>query len=163
MKLYLIRHGIAAERADYAADQDRPLTQTGRQKTQAVAERLYRCGVRFELILSSPLVRAWQTAVIFQTAGLCDHVDEFPALAPEGQLQDWLQWWSEQPNPDPIALVGHQPDLGYWTETLVWGAVQGSLVVKKAGVIGLNVPSQDPVGHSELFLLTSPKWLLELP
>jgi len=60
-----------------------------------------------------------------------------------------------------LALVGHQPDLGNWAETLVWGYAKEKLVLKKAGVIGINIPDTgSPIGKSELFLLTSPKWVI---
>lgn len=164
MELYLIRHGIAGDRADYRAnDNIRPLTDEGRQKTQKVAKRLYKIGLRFSLILTSPLVRAQQTAEIFQKVGLTDQLQEFTPLAPEGDIQAWVKWWLEYSDnrQDPaIALVGHQPNLGNWAEMLVWGSPTGQLVVKKAGVIGVNLPETGtPLGRSKLFLLVSPKWL----
>jgi phosphohistidine phosphatase len=159
-ELYLIRHGIAAERGTYANDDERPLINTGRKKTEKVARRLYQIGVRFDRILTSPLVRAKQTADILQEAGLSSQIEEFTALAPDGDLSTWLEWLSEQ-SYQTLALVGHQPDLGHWAEMLVWGSIQEKLVVKKAGAIVLRLPeSGTPVGRSELFLLTSPKWLI---
>ena len=164
MELYLIRHGIAAERQAYANDEERPLTRKGRQKTSKVAEQLYEHGLRFDLILTSPLVRARETAAILHDAHLSSQIEEFPSLAPEGDIHTWVTWLKEyrQNGSDQrcLALVGHQPDLGNWAETLVWGKAQEKLVLKKAGVIGLNIPeTKTPVGQSELFLLTSPKWL----
>jgi phosphohistidine phosphatase len=165
MELYLIRHGIAALREDYAKDEERPLTSKGRQKTSQVAKQLHERGVHFNLILTSPLVRARETAAILQDAGLSSQVEEFSNLAPDGEINAWVSWLEERYQATTanqcLALVGHQPDLGNWAETLVWGNAQEKLVLKKAGVIGLNVPEiKKPVGHSELFLLTSPKWLL---
>jgi phosphohistidine phosphatase len=55
--------------------------------------------------------------------------------------------------------VGHQPDLTDWAEQLIWGEIKEKLILKKAGIIGLSVPPiASPLGHSQLFLLTSPKW-----
>lgn len=165
MELYLIRHGIAADREAYANDEDRPLTDKGRQKTGKVAKQLHQRGLRVDLILTSPLVRAKQTAVILQDAGLSSQVEEFLAIAPDGDIHAWVQWLEEwrQHNADSqsIALVGHQPNLGNWAEILVWGKAQEKLVLKKAGVIGLTLPAQGtPIGQSFIFLLLSPKWLL---
>lgn len=165
MELYLIRHGIAAEREAYANDEDRPLTDKGHQKTGKVAKQLHHQGLRFDLILTSPLVRAKQTAVILQGAGLSSQIEEFPALAPDGDIHAWVQWlekWQQQNSESQsIALVGHQPDLGNWAEILVWGKAQEKLVLKKAGVIGLTLPQPGtPIGQSLMFLLLSPKWLL---
>lgn len=165
MELYLIRHGIAAPREDYAKDEERPLTDKGRQKTAKVAKQLYKQNLRFDLILTSPLVRARETADILQDAGLASQVEEFTALAPDGDIQDWIRWLKKRyPNGSSkqcLALVGHQPNLGNWAETLVWGEAGEKLVVKKAGIIGLDIrDTKSPIAQSELFLLTSPKWLL---
>lgn len=165
MELYLIRHGIAALREDYANDEERPLTDKGRQKTAKVAKQLHERGLRFELILTSPLVRARETAAILQDAGLTSKIEELSALAPDGDIYTWVSWleprWHTAISDKCLALVGHQPDLGNWAETLVWGYSKEKLVLKKAGVIGINVPdTKSPIGQSELFLLTSSKWLL---
>lgn len=162
MELYLIRHGIAVERGIYAHDAERPLTDKGRQKTRKVAQRLYDIGVRFDLILTSPLLRASQTTEILQNVGLTKQVEESSHLAPGGNIQDWLNWLSQWRNSDSekyLALVGHQPNLGNWAELFVWGEITGQIIVKKAGVIGINLPNTGkPIGNSELFLLTSPKY-----
>ncbi|MEM9274906.1 MAG: phosphohistidine phosphatase SixA [Cyanobacteria bacterium P01_F01_bin.143] len=162
MKLYLIRHGIAAERGIYANDADRPLTDQGRQKTQKVAQHLHDLGLRLDLILTSPLSRATQTAKILQNIGLTEQVEEYSPLAPGGNIQDWFCWlsqWKDYSTAKHLALVGHQPNLGNWAELLVWGNSNGQIIVKKAGVIGINLPDKaTPIGNSQLFLLISPKY-----
>lgn len=161
--LYLIRHGIAAERDRYEQDSDRPLTPIGDRKTRQVAQKLYQLGITFDWLLSSPLVRARQTAEILSDQGLSSRVEEFSALSPEGNIQDWLDWYQQTHPADHqnIALVGHQPDLGHWAEMLVWGETREKLIVKKAGVIGIALPESSPIlGNSELFWLSRPKFLL---
>ncbi|MBE9127614.1 MULTISPECIES: phosphohistidine phosphatase SixA [unclassified Coleofasciculus] len=165
MELYLIRHGIAAEGEDYANDEERPLTGKGRQKTTKVAKQLRDRRLHFDRILTSPLVRARETAIILQEVGLGSEVEEFPALAPDGDIYGWVHWLEVRrqnaTGEGCVALVGHQPNLGNWAETLVWGEAKEKLVLKKAGVIGVKVPaSGNPVGQSDLFLLAAPKWLL---
>lgn len=164
IELYLIRHGIAAERNDYTNDEIRPLTDKGRQKTQQVAQRLDEIGLRFDIILTSPLVRAHQTAEILLNASLSNQMEEFASLAPEGDIKDLINWISKSRynrQGSSIALVGHQPDLGNWAETLIWGSANDKLILKKAGIIGLTLPNTETsIGNSEIFLLLSPKWLL---
>jgi len=118
--------------------------------------------VRFDLILTSPLVRARQTAEILQSVGLGDRLEESADLAPEGDFNHWLTWLNQwQTGGKRLALVGHQPDLADWAETLIWGSSKQQIVLKKAGVIGLLLPlDTTPVGHSQLFWLTPPKFLL---
>lgn len=164
MELYLIRHGIAADKADYDNDEERPLTEEGRKKTKNVAQQIRERKLHFDLILTSPLVRAGETAKILQDMGLCSQIEEFAHLAPDGNIQEWVSWLQQRrqtTNDQSIALVGHQPDLGNWAELLIWGKAQEKLVLKKAGIIGLNLPeTETPLNQSQLFLLTSPKWLL---
>ena len=159
-QVYLIRHGIAVDRALADQDETRPLTEKGRKKTKEVAKAIKETGVSFDQILTSPLLRARETAEILKDKGLTQHLETFSPLTPHGNIQDWLNWW-ENCQQETVALVGHQPNLGNWAELLVWGKAEEKLVVKKAGIIGLNCPeNESPFGKSELFLLTSPKWLL---
>ncbi len=163
MEVYLIRHGIAAERGTYTDDEKRPLVEQGRYKTKKVAENLLSTKLRFDLMLTSPLVRAYQTAEILQQVGLSKNMDTFSPLKPYGEIEQWLSWlqqWQADNPKGKLALVGHQPDLGNWAEMLIWGTVKGQIVVKKAGIVGLTLPGiSTPISRSTLFLLTSPKWM----
>lgn len=165
MELYLVRHGIAADRETYTNDEERPLTHKGRQRTSLVAKRLYELDLRFDMILTSPLLRARQTAELLQAAGLSSQIEESFYLAPGGDIYaglSWLEKWRCQASDSKgLALVGHQPDLGNWAEILVWGEAKEKLMLKKAGIIGLIIPETGSiVGNSQLFWLTAPKLLL---
>lgn len=164
--LYLIRHGIAEERENYEDDAQRPLTDEGRKKTRQVAKRLYDLGLRFDLLQTSPLVRAQQTADIF-TDLFNTPVQQSAELAPEGDFEAWLNsitgWLSQHPQPAKASLgiIGHEPDLSSWAEMLIWGEVKGGLVLKKAGIIGLSLPETQPwINNGVLFLLIPPKLLI---
>lgn len=162
-KLYFIRHGIAVDRQEGDRDEDRPLTEEGHRKTKQVAKRLHQMDIAFDLILTSPLVRARQTAEILKTAGLSSQIEESVFLAPNGDISSWLSWLETwlQAGGTSLALVGHQPDLANWAEIFVWGEAREALVLKKAGIIGLMLPDTGlPVGQSLLFWLTAPKFLL---
>jgi phosphohistidine phosphatase len=162
MNLYFIRHGIAADPLDYSQDGDRPLTSKGQEKTIQVAKKIRQLDIHFAHLFTSPLVRARQTAQIFQEQGLTSQLEVLTALAPAGNLQDLLHRLaaSSYQSDDCLALVGHQPDLGDWAEKLVWGEVRDKLILKKAGIIGVNfAETAIAEGQGQLFLLTSPKWL----
>jgi phosphohistidine phosphatase len=162
-ELYIIRHGLAGEHGTYANDDERPLTDEGIKKTKRVAKRLHELDLQFELILTSPLVRARQTAEILKDANLSHQLQESAYLAPQGDFNGWLDWlrqWRAQGG-NRLAIVGHEPSLSEWAERLVWGEARQQLILKKAGVIGLNLPEQgSPVENSQLFLLMPPKFLL---
>jgi len=165
--LYLIRHGIAEERGTYEDDRQRPLTDEGRKKTKQVAKRLYDLGLRFDLLQTSPLVRAQQTSDIFAHVFEGCPVQQLSELAPEGSFDDWLKrlatWLAQHPQParSSLGLIGHEPDLTTWAEMLIWGESKGVLVLKKAGIIGLVLPEMQPwISNGVLFLSIPPKLLI---
>ncbi|WP_009633233.1 phosphohistidine phosphatase SixA [Synechocystis sp. PCC 7509] len=163
MELYLIRHGIAQERNLTINDDDRTLTKVGQDKTKEVAKRLYNLGLHFDVILTSPLVRSLQTAEIFSFLQPKGELQVSTDLAPNGNIHAWLNWLEVQqyPSATKLALVGHQPNLGEWASMLVWGEAREALILKKAGIIGLNLPTmRSPIGNSQMFLLTPPKFLV---
>lgn len=164
MELYLIRHGIAVDRKPDIQDEERLLTAEGRERTRKVAKRLYGLGLRFDLILTSPLVRSRQTAEILHEGKLSNKIESSGYLAPQGNIHDWLNELEQQQmlaTDTKLAMVGHEPDLGQWASILVWGEARNVLVLKKAGIIGLKLPKiGSPVGGSQLFLLTPPKFVV---
>jgi phosphohistidine phosphatase len=163
-ELYFIRHGIAANRGTYAQDEERPLTEQGRLRTRAIGDRLVQLGCRVEHILTSPLVRAHQTTQILLEADLAPTSATLEVLAPGGELQHWLSWLTDWQMAHPVsrlALVGHEPDLSRWAQLLVHGQESHNWRLKKAGVIGVEVPpAKDAIGHSTLFWLAPPRLLL---
>ena len=109
-QVYLIRHGIALDRALSDQDETRPLTEEGQKKTKKVAKALKETGIKFDRILTSPLLRARETADILKEKGLTETLETFSPLSPNGNIQDWLNWWDNWQQ-ETVALVGHQPDL----------------------------------------------------
>ncbi|MDJ0735591.1 MAG: phosphohistidine phosphatase SixA [Nostocaceae cyanobacterium] len=164
MELYLIRHGIAQAATGDIKDEERALTKEGRKKTEKVAKRFLELGLNFDLIATSPLVRARQTAQILIATGLSSQIEDCTHLAFDGDIHTWLKDWLLPKNYPPntkLALVGHEPCLSNWAEILVWGEAKGNIVLKKAGMIGIKVPEiESPLGHSQMFWLTPPKYLL---
>ncbi|EKQ67495.1 phosphohistidine phosphatase, SixA [Leptolyngbyaceae cyanobacterium JSC-12] len=162
IELYLIRHGLAGEFGSYPNDHERPLTEEGKKKTRQVAKRLLDLGLQFDLILTSPLVRARQTAEILMDVGLTDQLENADFLA-DGDIDSWLTWlqsWKPGKH-GHLALVGHEPSLSQWAEQLIWGDSKGAIQFKKAGVLGLELPAYgSPIGASTLFWLTPPRLLL---
>lgn len=161
--LYIVRHGLAGEHGSYANDELRPLTEAGQHKTRAIADRLKDMGLHVDRLLTSPLVRAKQTADILQQAGVGKVIEESRLLAPEGNLTDWEPWFEQwkQSGETGLALVGHEPNLSTWAEQMVWGQSRRHVELKKAGVIGLRVPDAGSVvGACQLFWLAPPRFLL---
>ncbi|MFY8150154.1 MAG: SixA phosphatase family protein [Prochlorococcaceae cyanobacterium] len=163
-ELLLLRHGIAEERSPDREDGGRALTPRGERRTRAVLERLLALDLGCERIVSSPLVRARQTAALAEKAGLTTRLLEAPELAPEGDPAPLLERCLSGRPPwehwQRLGLVGHEPDLSTLAARLI-GAPAGSLALRKAGVIVLVLPAQGILwGRCTLRLLLSPRILL---
>ena len=156
--IYLLRHGIAGPTPDGMTDADRQLTGTGERRMMKIAVGLKRLGVCPHAILSSPLLRAKQTADIVApvlaprcVVQLCE------ALAPGHHVADVVRALGRRRR--DIMLVGHEPDLGHLASFLLTGSVQQlSLQFKKGGIAAIEVETLPPRGGTLLWLLT-PKQL----
>ncbi len=160
MKIYLVRHGIAAERLGGAVlnDSQRPLTDEGKAETRQVAQGLKRLGAEPTLLVASPLVRARQTAEIFadvltakEEIKICD------ALAPGGSSSNLYKFLRQLNLAEEIALFGHEPDIGRLTATLLWAGPELDLPFKKAGVARVDVQDLPPTSPGILKWFLTPK------
>jgi phosphohistidine phosphatase len=168
-ELLLLRHGIAVERSPERSDAGRALTDQGRQRTRAVLRKALSLGLQAERLVSSPLVRASQTAEIALAVGLAPALELAEALAPGGDPLPLVQAWfatgrSDDPAPGRLLLVGHEPDLGLLAARLI-GAPPGSITLRKAGLAVLaweagGIGADSPQGQASLRLLLSPRVLL---
>ena len=149
-ELLLFRHGIAEERGGPTLEPLRALTPAGIRRTTAVAERLALLGIRADQLISSPLVRARQTAEIAVAAGLAGQLEIDGALAPDGDALALVR----SSGAGRLMLVGHEPDLGQLA-CQVLGAPAGTVTLKKAG-LAVIVLQPTP----SLRLLLAPKVLL---
>ena len=115
MRLYLVRH---AEAARGEPDALRPLTPAGRKQARALGRQLAGEGVRPAVVLSSPLLRAWETAEeIARATGVEAEADE--RLAP-GATADELRA-AVAGRGDEVVVVGHQPDCSQIAAALTGG------------------------------------------
>ena len=139
MYLYILRHGIAYDREEWQGDDAaRPLTDKGKERTQAVVKALLKKKLlRVDAIWSSPLARALQTAEIAGKAlGL--PVTAVDALACGASVQGLMAAFRKlEPLPARLMLVGHEPDCGAIVAELV-GDETRDYALKKAGVAALE-------------------------
>lgn len=156
--LYLMRHGIAADPAPGTSDADRALTAEGVRKTSRVALGLQKLGVVPDLILSSPLRRAEETArlvadVVAPSAG----VELFPPLAGGTAVEDLLRSLRPPRRARAIVLVGHQPDLGHLASYLLTGSANlMPLPFRKAAVAAIDVGEVPPRNPGALMWFLTP-------
>ena len=120
--LYLVRHAIAEARGA-TADADRRLTAEGARRMRRVALGLKRLGVAPELIVSSPLRRAEETAAILVSVLAPDlPIEIYPPLAPGNPIAEVISGLRQYRRAHHVILVGHQPSLGELASQLLTGS-----------------------------------------
>jgi phosphohistidine phosphatase len=158
--LYLVRHAIAAERGDqYPDDAKRPLTGQGMVRFRKAVRGLAELDVEVDLILTSPFVRARQTADILseQLRGHPEIV-ETGALIPGAAHADLIAELANHAKRSALALVGHEPGIGTAAARLV--GAKGAFEFKKGGVCRIDVSSLPPAGPGRLVWFATPKMLV---
>ena len=136
MDLFLIRHAHAVD-GDGRRDDDRPLSKEGRRQALDVGAALARQKVRFGRLVTSPLVRAVETAeLVAVTLGFESGLEVHDALRPDG---GWKQLVRELLEPhdhgEALALVGHEPSIGHFLSKLLQ---QKGLSMSKGAVVRLD-------------------------
>ena len=160
MELYFLRHGKAQELGDAGVTDDfgRALTEKGIAEMEAEAKAMDRIGIRLELILTSPLVRAKETAtIVARRLGLKDQLFETDLLAPGCSVSRLQKLLGEYPKAENVMLVGHEPDFSSIVGELIGGA---HLEVKKGGFAAIICNRPLVKGCGILKWLAPPKILI---
>lgn len=158
--LYLVRHGIAEEPTLQTNDAERALTPDGRKRMKEAAQGFAAISTLPTLILSSPLVRARETAEILQSVAAPEakltifepldnnhSMEEIVAALPSGKGRE-------------IALVGHQPSLGELASYLLTGSqALVPLPFKKGGIAAISLSTLPPRVPGTLEWFLTPKQL----
>lgn len=162
LELYLIRHGIAAERGEeYPDDSKRPLTPAGMTAVRKEARGLIALGVSFDLIITSPLMRTRQTAdILAQVLPTKPPVVNTDALAPAGTAAAVLKELSTHARKQRIALVGHEPNISELAARLI--GARTPIPFKKGAVCRIDFEVFPPKGTGELRWFATPKMLRKL-
>ncbi|CAA9556180.1 MAG: hypothetical protein AVDCRST_MAG88-1127 [uncultured Thermomicrobiales bacterium] len=172
MQLYLLRHGDAADRVTggYERDEDRPLTEKGREEARRAAAALANLGVAVDLLLTSPLLRASQTATLAAERlrprrGPERSAAFAPGRRPEETLDALRSYEGEDTEPDAprrVVLVGHMPDLGNLAGWLVWGRGDLTVTLRTGGLCRIDLPGRPGAARGELRWLLPPALLRRL-
>jgi len=162
LELYLIRHGVAAERGDeYPDDSKRPLTSQGIARLRKEAKALEGLGVALDQIVSSPLVRTRQTAdTIAESLKGKPPVATSDALAPAGTPGAVMQELAKYAKKGRLALVGHEPNLGELAARLI--DARTPLEFKKGGICRIDFDVLPPKGVGTLRWFLPPRILRKL-
>ncbi|ROO33011.1 SixA phosphatase family protein [Salinisphaera orenii] len=160
MEIIVIRHGIALDGDEAHAmglsDAERPLTAKGQRRTRAAAAGLYAVlgSTPIDALITSPLLRARETAELL-AGGLGDPpVDETDALAPPVDMAALDTFLHSHFGDRRLVLVGHEPDLATWVSWSLTRRRDRLMAFKKAGAALLEFPGSPEGGTGTL------RWLL---
>ena len=154
MILYFVRHGKAGHHSAAADDDDRRLTDAGIAALNAAAPLLRRLNLRPDLVLSSPLPRALETAeLVMEGIGMggAPILDE--RLRPGAGWGDLARAMAAHPDARRVMFVGHEPDLSSAMRLLTGAA---SVRMRKGGIGCIEFPGVPEPGGGELVWLLDP-------
>ncbi|MGA2240823.1 MAG: phosphohistidine phosphatase SixA [Verrucomicrobiota bacterium] len=161
MNLYLLRHGIAVEPGTpgYEKDSERPLTSEGKSRLRQTAAAMKKMDLRFDLILSSPFLRAKQTAeIIAESLKLKKQPGFSDTLTPDGNPKALVRQLNElKPAPEDVLLVGHEPYLSRLLALLTTGETGMAIDLKKGGLGKLEAESLRLGRYAKLVWLLTPR------
>jgi phosphohistidine phosphatase len=156
MKLYFLRHGLAADREAWTGnDFERPLTDEGKKRMAREAATLAKLDLNLDLILTSPLIRASQTAeIVAQHLNLTDRLVKDERLSPGFGTNQLAKILTAYPEAKALMLVGHEPDFSQVIGDLIGG---GRINCKKGSLAGVELSNKSLQG--ELVWLIPPSVL----
>lgn len=161
MEIYLLRHGLAIERGTLGFENDsaRPLTTKGINQLKKVSMAMEKMDLGFDLILSSPFLRAKETAEIVAKKLKQKKTLKFSdALTPDKDVKFLIpQLQKLKPSPKRILLVGHEPFLSELVSLLVTGGMQLQMDFKKGGLCKLEAEKLSAGKCASLIWLLTPK------
>jgi phosphohistidine phosphatase len=135
MDCILIRHGIAVEPDEWeGAEENRPLTEKGKRRARQAAEGLASLDCKPTHLLTSPFVRAYDTARLLR-AVVCPalKVETREELAVGAKPEQLVALLNTLPSDSVVVCVGHEPQLGEAVSLLLCGKVLPNFPIKKAG------------------------------
>jgi phosphohistidine phosphatase len=157
IKLYLLRHGVAYEREEWSGDNDelRPLTGDGIEAMKREADMMRDMKLKLDVIITSPLVRARDTARIVSKA-LDVKLTESALLKPGFDADALGRLFQQTGDAKRVMVVGHEPDFSRTISQLIGG---GTVVMRKGGLARVDVTAQTASPRGELVWVLTPRLL----
>jgi phosphohistidine phosphatase len=161
LRCVLFRHGIAAEREEWTGkDADRPLTDNGKRKVRRAAAGLRQLDVRPSRVLTSPLMRAVETAKLLHvTLAVRSSLRSVDELLPDAPAEKMIGLLHDLSPGSCVLCVGHEPHLGMTASLLLSGRLSGAFPLKKAGACLIELPLPVKPGRGRLIWWLTPSQL----
>jgi phosphohistidine phosphatase len=144
-------------------DAGRPLTPVGRREVVDIAIALQSLGTKFDVVASSPLKRALETAeIVARKFKKLNQLEEWDELKPAGDTNKLFQKLSRLKATSRILVVGHEPYLSSMIGEIVAGKTSLNLVLKKGGLAEVRINTFKPRISGELRWLLTPKMMTKI-
>jgi phosphohistidine phosphatase len=163
MEVYMLRHSDAVPRGTpgYPND-DRPLTEDGVKKFTEAAKAIAGLAGNFDVIISSPLIRALDSAKIAaEAAGYKKNIITSQYMIPGSPMRSLFNFLKEFNSKNKILLAGHEPHLGYLASLMI-GIEEHVIEFKKGGMCRINISKFPPEKPGVLVWHLTQKQLREI-
>ena len=146
MEIYFLRHANAGEqKLNPAKDEQRPLDKLGIEQSHVVGRALAALKLKLDAIISSPLVRAHQTAsIVADEIGHREAIITNNALRPDSTYQQFEQLLAHYGDKEAILIVGHRPSQTEFLNRLVAGGDAGPIDFKKGAIARVDREGSQP-------------------
>ena len=165
MEIILVRHAKAETRDpnSWPDDDQRPLTAEGRAEQRAAARAMKKMGIKFDFLLTSPLLRARETADLLAKGYRWTEAPQIAEeMGHEYSVGAVVKLLAKFPPDSVVALVGHEPDLSDLTGAMISKDRDVNITVKKSGVVGIEFDGQAEAGKGTLLFHLKPGHLRKL-
>ena len=163
MDLFILRHGKAGQTSDKPDDSARKLTKAGRSEIRKLARWMKKKNLRFDSVATSPLARAYETALIVaKSLDLKDRLEVWDELSPGGDPDNAFYHASEAGKEASVILVGHEPGLSNLIGRIITSGETASLVIAKGGLAKIRNFSFGDKPSGELQWLLTPGQILDM-
>jgi phosphohistidine phosphatase len=166
MELLVIRHGPAMDKEEFAktgkSDDLRPLTSAGMEEMKEIAKGLRAVVKKIDVLATSPLVRAVQTAEIVGAEYEISESKTIKCLSPDSDPKEFKKWCEDFAEVKRVAIVGHEPHLTMLVTWLLTGEEDSIIELKKGGMCLLDFDDEIKSGSGILRWLITPGQLTKI-
>jgi phosphohistidine phosphatase len=163
MDLFILRHGKAGPSSPGPDDRYRILTAAGKDEVRRQARWMRSKKFRFDVIATSPLARAYETAeIVARALGQKDVLTTWEELAPGGDLETVCYHAAQYGENAAVLITGHEPALSILISRIISGTDAVSIVIAKGGMAKIRNYSFDKKPFGELQWLLTPKQMIQM-
>jgi phosphohistidine phosphatase len=163
MDIFVLRHGKAGQSSDNPDDSKRTLTADGKDEIRKIGKWMRQKKLKFEVIATSPLTRAYETAeIIARSLDKKDRLTVWEELAPGGDLDSICYQAAQSGEDASVLVVGHEPMLSMLISRIISGDNSASVILTKGGLAKISNYSFDKQPSGDLQWLLTPKQMMEM-